>query len=341
VRIGLIARADARGLGVQTKAFHDQMHPARTLVVDCPSLHPLPIRTDWYPGATWVHGLPTADDLDVFCEGLDVVYTAETGYGHALWDIAERRGVRTVLHANYEFLNLHDRPTVWAAPSPWNIDRWPPGTVHLPVPVETERFPEFDPPPTASHLLHIVGRPTVDGHRDLHRNGTIDLLSALQHVASPVTVTLRCQQHGYLDNLISQHAIPPNVTLCVESGDTPDYWANYRGQHAMILPRRFGGLCLPANESIGAGIPVIMTDIDPNNTWLPRNWLVHAHYAGEFRAKQMVQTYRADEFALAAIIDRIATDSEFYRTAVDTARALRDSLSWEALRPRYEQVMAG
>lgn len=338
-RIGLIARADSRGLGIQTKAFHDNMQPAKTLVVDCPSMQPLPIRYDWYPNATWVHGLPTPSDLAAFSDGLDVIYTAETGYSPTLWDL----NTKTVLHANYEFLNPHDRPTVWAAPSLWNITRWPTGTIQLPVPIETSRFPTFDPPRTATRLLHIVGRPTMDGPRDLHRNGTIDLLNSLQYVASTVTVTLRCQQPGYIAGLISDHNInpQPNVTLRIESGDTQNYWDNYHNQHALILPRRFGGLCLPANEALGAGIPVIMTDIDPNNTWLPQEWLTPAHHEGRFRAKQWVDVHKADPRELAAIIDRIATDSTFYRNATTTAANLREALSWEVLKPRYEKVLAG
>ena len=83
MRIGLIARADSRGLGIQTKAFHDNMHPAKTLVVCASatkdiSAQPLPIRTDWYPDARAIRGLPGAPDLDRFLDGVDAVYTAET-----------------------------------------------------------------------------------------------------------------------------------------------------------------------------------------------------------------------------------------------------------------------
>lgn len=342
-RIGLIARADSRGLGIQTKAFHDQMRPAKTLVVDCPSAQPLPIRRDWYPDATWVHGIPNADDFHRFLDGVDVVYTAETGYGQALWDVSEQCGVATVLHANFEFLNRQDRPTVWAAPSLWNINQWPDGTVHLPVPIELERFPTYEPPQTANRLLHIVGRPTVDGSTDLYRNGTLDLLLSLEHVTATVTVTIRCQQDGYVGKLIHDNNIrtPDNVTLRIESGDTPNYWDNYSGQHALILPRRFGGLCLPANEALGAGIPVIMPDINPNNLWLPQEWLTPATYVGEFRAKQLIQTWRTYPAQLAAKIDQLATDQDFYALALTKVQRLRESLSWNTLRHKYEQVLAG
>ena len=336
MRLGLIARADNRGLGQQTWAVQRNLHPAKTMVVDCPSMQPLQLHTERFPGAHIVRGLPTEWDYAQFLDGLDVVYTAETGYGD-LWSIANRMGVRTVLHANYEFLDLRDQPTVWAAPSLWNFDRWPAGTTHLPVPIETDRFPITEKPLTASRFLHIVGRPAIHD-----RNGTLDLLLALQHVTAPITLTVTCQQPGYVSSLIREHNIhtPNNVTLVVDSADRDNYWTIYDNQHAMILPRRFGGLCLPANEAIGAGIPVIMPNIDPNNLWLCGAWLTEAIHAGEFRAKQHIQFYRTDPQVLAAKIDQLALDEDFYGHSVYMARNLRAALSWETLTPRYLEVFA-
>ena len=117
MKLGLIARADSRGLGIQTKGFYDALRPAKTMVVDCPSANPLPLRRDWYPDATWINGLPNERDLRNWLRDVDVVYSAETGYGQALWSEAERAGVKTVLHVNPEFLDVRDRPSLWAAPS--------------------------------------------------------------------------------------------------------------------------------------------------------------------------------------------------------------------------------
>ncbi len=346
MRLGLIARADSRGLGVQTKAFHDNMAPAKTLVVctsEAASAQPLPIRTNWYPGAQTCPGLPSAGDLDDFLNDIDTVYTAETGYGHLLWDIAEKRNIRTVLHANFEFLNPADRPTQWLAPSLWRITEWPNHTIHLPFPVETDKFPTPHLPELPTHLLHIVGRPTQDRNTDLHRNGTIDLLAALQHVTQPCTVTIRCQHDTYVDHLIAAHSIriPNNVNLKIMRGDLLNYWDAYQDQHAMILPRRFGGLCLPANEAVAAGIPVVMTDIDPNNTWLPKPWLVPATPAGSFRAKQIVHCHAADPAALATKISQLLTDPQWYTDAKKSATHLGRRLSWQSLKPMYEQICIG
>lgn len=338
MRLGLVARADNRGLGQQTWAVYRNMTPAKTMVVDCPSAQPLRLHLDRFPDATVIKGLPTPDDFYQFLTGIDALYTAETGYSHHLWSIASDMGVRTVLHANYEFLDPHDRPTVWAAPSLWNIDRWPAATVQLPVPIETDRITVEHHRDTATRFLHVVGRPAIHD-----RNGTLDLLRALRHVTARIEVVIKCQQPGYVGGLMNDHSIrtPSNVTLTVDSGDTENYWDNYRGFDALILPRRFGGLCLPANEAIGAGIPVIMPDIDPNNTWLCKAWLVKATPAGEFTAKQRITYYQTDIAALAAKIDQLATDEDFYGHSLYMANNLRTALSWETLKPRYEDIFTG
>lgn len=332
MRLGLIARADSRGLGVQTKAAFDNLHPVKTMVVDCPSVKPLPLRRDWYPGATWIKGLPTVGDFRVWLQDLDVVYTAETGYGQALWDTANSQGVRTVLHANYEFLDKRDRPTVWAAPSMWHFDDFPGGAVHLPVPI-----PGFTPNTsvTATRFLHIVGRPAVHD-----RNGSQDLIAALRYITAAVTVTFRCQEPGYLESRLAQASVPANVTVITETGDVADNANLYHNQDVLVMPRRFGGLCLPVNEAMGAGMPVIMPDISPNDTWLSENWLVPANVRTTFRAKQHVDVYQSDVRALAAKIDQFAQDQEFYAKAKTDAARIAQGMSWERLKPEYDKVFS-
>lgn len=338
MRLGLIARADSRGLGIQTLEVYRHLSPAKTMVVDCPSANPLPLRPDWYPDATWVRGLPTAEDFRRWLDGVDVVYTAETGYSPALWSESERAGVRTVLHFNREFLDTRDRPTLWAAPSMWRFDEAPDPKVFLPVPVAGDRFAgmQRDVKPTATNFLHVVGRPAIHD-----RNGTADLLAALRYVRSPITVTIRCQDPAYVPSLLHTRSIPAHIELVIVSADIPNYWDAYRGADVLVMPRRFGGLCLPVNEALGAGMPIVMPDISPNNLWLPRDWLVPAEMRGEFMAKTHVGLYSADHRALAAKIDRLATDRAFYAEAETIARDLAKRNSWEALLPEYRRVLAG
>ncbi len=333
MKLGLIARADSRGLGIQTKAVHDHLHPAKTMVIDCPSANPLPLRRDWYPGATWIKGLPTAGDFRSWLDGLDVVYTAETAYGPALWPEAAQAGVKTVLHVNREFLDRNDRPSLWAAPSMWHFDEIPDPKALLAVPIDLAKFRARAPRNRATNFLHVIGRPAIHD-----RNGTADLLDALTHVRTPITVTLTCQDEHYVSGMLASRRIPRHIHLKVRTGDITDNTDLYTDQDVLILPRRFGGLCLPANESLGAGMPVVMPDIAPNNTWLPADWLVPAESRGEFQAKTRVELFSADHRALAAMIDRFAEDTAFFASARDTARRMAKELSWPEQRPVYQKL---
>jgi hypothetical protein len=62
----------------------------------------------------------------------------------------------------------------------------------------------------------------------------------------------------------------------------------YDGFDAMVLPRRYAGLCLPMNEALISGLPVFMTNISPNNHILPEKWLVDSSIGGKFKTKLMV-----------------------------------------------------
>lgn len=310
------------------------------MVVDCPSQQPLPLHLDRFPGASVVHGLPTAKDFRWFLHDIDVVLTAETGYSPTLWDEAERQGAKTVLALNYEFLNRNDRPTLWAAPSLWQYEHIPDRKVFLPVPIESDRFPIRRWPvyATATRFVHIVGRPTWNGAQDLHRNGTIDVVQALQYVTSDIEVTFRCQAPGYVSNLLRDAVIPDNVTIHLSSGDHPNYWDAYTDQDCLLMPRRFGGLCLPVNEALGAGIPALMTDIPPNNQWLPKPWLVHAEPCGSFVAKQRIQMYQVDPHLYAARIDEMASSARVFADARMEAQRLGGEHSWSSLKPLYLKI---
>jgi glycosyltransferase involved in cell wall biosynthesis len=353
-RLGLIARADNSGLGTQTWEFHRHLKPDKTLVIDLSSIADSGdhcnknVFLERFPGAMVHRGTcPSPDEIESFLDELDVVFTAETFYTYDFLHRANNRGIKTILQYNYEFLaHLNSRdlpsPTVFAAPSLWNyFDTRLPQKIHLPVPIATDRFaPNPTPPETAKVFLHPVGRPAIHD-----RNGTEDVIAALPLVRSEITMIFRCQRPGHVESLLAQHDILPNVTVVVDTSAPKEYWHSYQGIDAVILPRRYGGLCLPANESLGAHVPVLMPDIDPNNRWLPREWLVPTHRALEFDAFNRITVHHVPPSTLALAIDQFATDSEFYQRAVKEARRLAQVYSWDTLLPQYrstiDKAMAG
>jgi hypothetical protein len=45
----------------------------------------------------------------------------------------------------------------------------------------------------------------------------------------------------------------------------PNYLDQYKDGDVLVIPRKYGGLCLPMQEALAHGIPVIMPDIEPND----------------------------------------------------------------------------
>jgi glycosyltransferase involved in cell wall biosynthesis len=332
MRIGLIARADNTGLGTQCWEFYRAMKPAKTIVVDLSAQKGNKLYPDRYPDAEIVKDFPTAEDFTAFLDGLDALFTCEIPYGYELFRLADEAGVKTVLQYNFEFLDYLKRPhlptpTLFAAPSPWRFEDVPYANKRLlPVPIATDRFNPTSKSGPAKHFLHIAGTPAVHD-----RNGTADLLKALRYVQSDITVTIKCQAPRYVPTLLQRHQIPQNVTLIVDHSEVVNYWDNYTGD-VLILPRRFGGLCLPAQEALAAGMPVVMPSISPNE-WLPADWLVPATLAGRFMTRTMIDLYTVDHRALAVKIEQLATDPAFYSAGDDQARSLAHELNRESQKP--------
>ena len=349
MRLGLIARGDNTGLGNQSWAFHRHMRPDKTLICDftgnSASGKDLTIYPDRFPGnTTVVTGPPDGRAMMEFLDDLDVVFAMETPYNFNLFYMCQDREIKTVLQANWEMMGYHHEqdghpfPDVLALPSTWHLTeaqhRFGDKTevVHLPVPIaDNETYTLHD---TCTRFLHVVGHPAV-----ADRNGTKDLLAALRYVKSEITVTLTCQRPGWLGALIQTDQTPDNVTLVIDSSPPENYWDLYADQDALILPRRYGGLCLPLNEAIGAGIPAIMPDISPNTDWLPTEWLVSATMNDTIMTKTLIDVYRTDPEALAVKIDQMASDEESYAYARRQARDLAKTHSWESLLPYYREVL--
>jgi hypothetical protein len=62
------------------------------------------------------------------------------------------------------------------------------------------------------------------------------------------------------------------------------------------------------NEALLSALPVIMTDVSPNNHILPPEWLVEATKTGEVQFKGLVDIYDVDPRKLAELVDRFVND---------------------------------
>jgi hypothetical protein len=330
MKVGLFgARADDRGLGRLTHDFYTHMAPDRTLVVDMrPHARGFIQHLDRYgDDATVVpfnNGTFDVDFMRRFFEGLDVAIMYETAYDHRAYDIARAVGCRTVLMSMPEF-HRHaterlPHPDVIWVPTTWRLDTIP-GARIVPIPVTLD--PDRAERPTGKPLrvLHVAGHRAAGD-----RNGTIPFLRALRDVRSPVAVRVTTQDR--LPNV--QHV--RHLISVVSHVD--DHRRLYDKADVLVMPRRYGGLCLPVQEALAAGIGIVMTGCEPNmDTWPiePLAWR-----PGTTTIKTPggpVPLADPDIADITRAIDRLALSPTRVDELRDRARTWAAANSWETLRP--------
>lgn len=351
MRVGLIARCDDSGLGNQTYEFYRNMRPSKVMVIDFQDFNPLPQHPERYPDA-WrvVRGFPKEADCSDFLQNIDVLFTCEIPYNYRMFELARQRGIKTVLQYNWEFLDyLQDPnkplPDLLAAPTSWMFNtltqRVPDANAKiLRVPVARDRVKPRDIK-TGYTFVHTVGR-----RAHLDRNGTETVLEALSMVRKPMNMVFKCQElsvaaelnarvnHDYQHGIIGSH-----VDIVIDPNNVERYEQNYEYGDVVVIPRRYGGLCLPMQEALSAGMPVIMPDIAPNRDLLPGHWCVPANLTGSFMARTEINVYTASAKALATRMDWFASISKsMMRKQNLIALHIGQTISWDALKSEYERT---
>jgi glycosyltransferase involved in cell wall biosynthesis len=122
----------------------------------------------------------------------------------------------------------------------------------------------------------------------------------------------------------------------IGSSDRAELYASF---DVLILPRRYGGLCLPMSEALASGLPVIMSNTSPNDAILPADWLVPGAFNGGFTSRVAIQYFNVNIAVLAQKLDEWATMPDEMLDQ-HKARALELSRQWDprVLRPQYEAV---
>lgn len=335
MKIGLLARSDHRGLGLQSVEFFRHMRPHRTVVVDMGPLSPYENHPEDFPGAQIVPFIPGAElpfEVMKMLREVDVVWSAETLYWDDLVTFARRCGTKTVVTANWEFFRWKGdadlpRPDLFLAPSRWHLTDWPDGTMHLPFPVARDRLP-FKLRTKARTFLHIAG------HRAMQdRAGTKLVLMASRYVKSDSRIVIRSQTP------MPAYRNLPKIEVI--KGDVANYWDLYREGDVLLHPRRYGGLSLPLNEAQSAGMPVIALDREPERSILPEESFIKARRARDMKViSGNVGWYDADPRYLAAKIDELAGDDSLVTRMSKEADEYADSISWDRLAPAYREAFS-
>jgi glycosyltransferase involved in cell wall biosynthesis len=274
-------------------------------------------------------------------DGLNSVLTCETFYHPHFISLAQRRKVKTLMQYNYEFLDHLNKPdmplpTYMISPSYWNIDevvnRFGNDTtiVHIPPPTDSEEFANVRNNNLAKdhkRILHIGGKVASKD-----RNGTQTVIDMLRHSKADYELVIRSQSELNINCQDSR--------LTVEIGNVDSRSSMYDGFDAMVLPRRYAGLCLPMNEALMSGLPVFMTDISPNNQVLPKDWLIPSSKITTLMTRVKLDVYDADVRELGKRIDKYV-NSDKKEQKEKAATIGFENFDPSILRDQYLEILEG
>lgn len=346
MKLGIIARCDARGIAWQTLEMVRHLNPSKVL---CVLMNDPEWPEDVGRFAQWdttfvdsnlspkLHER-TLDERKCrkFLRDLDVVFAVETVYDWKFIDWAHEAGARVIVHGNGEFYAHHanpdwPHPDVWAWPTPWLIDQLPAG-IELPVPCVEREQTAADPESDTFNVVHVIGKMAAND-----RNGSLDVIEAIPSIRGRVKFRVVTQH----DTLPRKIRAPKNVELEVITGGVADRWDLYEDMHMLVMPRRYGGLCLPALEAMATGMCVLMTDTSPNEIWPgPR---VPARKGRIQRSPfGKIQCWATHPIDIASKLNRLNGDRDALRVELEEAARFAELNSWAELGPRlYEPVLRG
>ena len=349
--LGLIARCDNGGLGNQTWELARHLQPERVLLMRMPGAAgrgtEYPERYADFDVTEAFYPLAPAD-LAAFAgglfrggRGLKTVLTSETWYANeAVIAVNALRsvGARSALIAMPELYvpageDLIIAPTTWHQPA---------GSVHLPHPVALDRFPNWKAPQEQCMDFYHPAAPAM-----LDRNGAELVLQALPYVEAECGLTVRSDSPPpsslRLEEVEQGRWMGAVFAVTVEwlNGRSTDYWDQYVVDcDALLLPRRYAGMCLPAQESAALGWPRVMLDLPPQDEW-PGSLLVPATVQQKVQMKGgRFPVHTAEVQKLADTMTYLASFPDVYQETSSDSRAWAESISWDALLPRWLEVLS-
>jgi len=345
MRLGIIARSDNTGLGNQTRELVNMLNPAKILLIDSSHFNGNQQHPEWYEGYNYRKtsvGMPTTKEYLRFLQDIDVVLSCETFYSPNFIDLAKKHNVKTILQYNYELFGHMNNPSltlpdVLLSPSLWNIeivqrmfgDKTK--VIHLPPPTTTSIFDEAranNLSKTHKRILHIGGKKAAKD-----RNGTESILEMMTKSKSDFELVIKTQTDLKVKSKDSR--------ITIDTDNIKNRQDLYSGYDAMILPRRYAGLCLPMNEALISGLPVFMTDISPNNIVLPSQWLIPSEKIGSFQTKSMVDIYAPNLDKFASLIDDYFENSNKTKSKQQAVEIGFNHFSVENLKDKYLEIING
>lgn len=347
MRLGLIARADQRGIGYQTREFMRHMPVDKVLVIRVAGstweedVTQFPqdgtLVATWHPQDNESLSVPVST-LTEWLRDLDVVFAVETVYCWDLIRLAREVDTRVVIQGNPEFY-LHGtppwhgrpHPDQWWWPTTWETHRLPNGPV-VPVPIPDDAPRLARDPDDGPLVVTFVGGHAA--HRD--RAGVMIVEEAARQFDGGIVLRAYSQdQHLIVDLHTSRKH---DVAVSVHAGGVDDRWEMYAGAHVLLAPRRYGGLSLPTQEAMACGLGVLMPEGSPNSDW-PTVPLRTAPSHPIMVQSGYVPHLHADPYSTAVAINRLHHDRRHLRDVQQQACSWAEENTWAKWAPVYMRLL--
>lgn len=346
-KVGLIAFCNDGGLGAQTRRLAKMLKPDVVMVIDSSGFSKNKQKHyEWYAEFNHfiVEGLPGNNAIELFLQNLTHAFVVENPYNFGLVYWGQKQGTKIFVQSNYEFCENLSKPWLpvpdkFLMPSHWMVDdmekRFGKDKVgYLPPPIDPAEFEKardvnFNRRGKKRRFLHLIGTAAMQD-----RNGTLDLIDSIKLTKTDFELVIRSQHPLSMDIYLDD----PRVTY--EVNNWAENWELYSDFDALLLPRRWGGLCLPMLESLMSGLPVLMSDITPNKEILPSRWLAPANRMGTFMAQSEIPYYSVGHGIYAELIEQFTKMSEevVLQERKNAFEIALNNFSVDALKPKYLEL---
>lgn len=325
----MIVRADRTGLGNQTWELWRHLQPAKTVIVIPVGGHAadIPQHPERYgEEATvcrWDPKAPALRGAEQTLRDTDIVISCETLYDPILHRRLDRFGTRTVIIANPELYAGEEATAIWT-PTPWlngQISSRAGQKVRVvPHPVPVDRYPDgpaADPHSIPRRIVH----PTATAMAD--RNGT-GIMAGIESQLNPERFTI---------DYVGPQTFQGRGRLVDE------WWQRDTGAWVSVIPRRYGGLCLPALEAFAAGVPVIMPRTSPQDGLWPVIG-IPARRGRPINTKGgRINTWTTDPGPLRSTLIELDGRPDRWAQAAAAVRRFAAANRWEAIRPEWDTAL--
>lgn len=343
-KVGLIAFANDGGLGAQTRRLAKLINPDVIMVINSQGFSKNKRQHfdwyEWHPNYFIVDGMPGNKAVQLFLQNLTHAFIVENPYNFGLVYWGQKQGTKVYCQSNYEFNQNLDQPWLpvvdkFLMPSHWMIpdmvERFGADRVqYLPPAIDPAEFTKAREANLKrrgkKRFLHLIGTAAAQD-----RNGTLDLLDAVKLTKEDFELVIRSQHPLSMDVYLDD----PRVQYEVNNWD--ENWELYNDFDALLLPRRWGGLCLPMHEALFSALPVLMTEVTPQKEVLPTKWLAPANRMGTFMARTEIPYYSVGHGIYAELIDQFAKmgDEVMLGEKEKAVKIAEENFSFDALRGRY------